>query len=97
MKKKKETRGRKAIPNNQKVVPITFYVSPEIIKAIGGVEKAREECKEFLIGLSQLTSGSMNGIYYGGALLDVTTYDAVNIISSSGNISGTAWVYGFAK
>jgi hypothetical protein len=55
MKKKKETRGRKAIPNNQKVVPITFYVSPEIIKAIGGVEKAREECKEFLIGLSQFS------------------------------------------
>jgi len=55
MKKKKETRGRKAIPNNQKVVPITFYVSPETIKAIGGVEKAREECKEFLIGLAQFS------------------------------------------
>jgi hypothetical protein len=55
MKKKKETRGRKAIPNNQKVVPITFYVSPETINAIGGVEKAREECKEFLIGLAQFS------------------------------------------
>jgi hypothetical protein len=50
-----------------------------------------------LIGLSQDTGGPMNGIYYGGALLDAQTFDSVNIISSSGNISGTAWVYGFAK
>lgn len=53
MKNKKSNRGRKAIPANEKVVPVTFYVHPSVIKAVGGLNEAREECKDFLIGLAE--------------------------------------------
>ena len=52
MRKKKSNRGRKAIPANEKVVPVTFYVHPSVLKAVGGLDEAREECKDFLIGLA---------------------------------------------
>ncbi len=52
MRKKKSNRGRKAIPVGEKVVPVTFYVHPSVLEAVGGLDEAREECKDFLIGLA---------------------------------------------
>lgn len=45
MAKKKETRGRKPVPELEKTIQVQTYVKTKYIQGIGGIERAREIAK----------------------------------------------------
>jgi hypothetical protein len=48
-----------------------------------------------MVGVGQLQTGSMFGIYIGGSLLDTTVCNGISLISTAGNIGGTIRIYGY--
>lgn len=44
-KKVKDNRGRKPIPNAEKVVQVNFYTKRSVIDNLGGMERARNLAK----------------------------------------------------
>lgn len=48
-----------------------------------------------MVGIGQLTTGSMYGLYIGGSLLDTTVCNGLSLVSTTGTITGTMTVYGY--
>lgn len=45
MPKKKETRGRKPVPDAEKTIQVQTYIKNKVIDGVGGIERAREIAK----------------------------------------------------
>ncbi len=48
MRKKKETRGRKPVDDDERKIQVSFYTKNKHIKANGGMESVKTKCKKVI-------------------------------------------------